>query len=382
MAFDKEKLNRKAREEEERQKNQNFGPKILWWKPAQGESRIRLTPGWTSEGPNADMPFREVYRHWSIGLGGYEDKGRSFTCPVKTEDGPGGVCEICDEVTALRNSGSPADQEMAKEIYAKRRMYSNIVDLKDPEYTEADYLAWEQDKKEGDECHFEIGDTKVQVFSYGTKIYEMILDFLQDDDLGDFDDPTVELVLKRKGQGMTGTSYTLKLAGKHGTPFEFKGDFEKLVYDLDNITPFPKDGAMKACLAGDTNQETGLKKPEALSEGAKSSTPTSKPALASSSEEASATQEEEEEEEAPDCFKDLQTQDDNDIECVGGSEDGDTFSPCSFVTECREAKLVSMSPPSKTRRRTKAAPAPKAAPAKDRNPTMEEVEAELAAALG
>ena len=343
MAFDKEKLNRKAREEEERQKNQNFGPKILWWKPAQGESRIRLTPGWTSEGPNADMPFREVYRHWSIGLGGYEDKGRSFTCPVKTEDGPGGVCEICDEVTALRNSGSPADQEMAKEIYAKRRMYSNIVDLKDPEYTEADYLAWEQDKKEGDECHFEIGDTKVQVFSYGTKIYEMILDFLQDDDLG---------------------------------------DFEKLVYDLDNITPFPKDGAMKACLAGDTNQETGLKKPEALSEGAKSSTPTSKPALASSSEEASATQEEEEEEEAPDCFKDLQTQDDNDIECVGGSEDGDTFSPCSFVTECREAKLVSMSPPSKTRRRTKAAPAPKAAPAKDRNPTMEEVEAELAAALG
>lgn len=378
MAFDKEKLNRKAREEEQRQKNQNFGPKILWWKPKQGENRIRLTPGWTSEGPNADMPFREVYRHWSIGLGGYDEKGRSFTCPVKTEDGPGGTCEICDEVTALRNSGNPADQEIAKEIYAKRRMYSNVIDLKDPEYTEADYLAWEQDKKEGDECHFEIGETKIQVFSYGTKIYEMILDFLQDDDLGDFADETVELVLKRKGQGMTGTSYTLKLAGKHGSTFEFKGDFEKLVYDLDNITPFPKEGAMRACLAGETNQSgDSLKKPKALSsEGAKSSTPN--PALASSSEEASATQEEEE---APPCFKDLQTQDDSDIECVGGSEDGDTFSPCNFVTACREAKLVSLAPPKKQRRRAaKATPAP--TPAEQRNPTMEEVEAELAAALG
>ena len=371
MAFDREKLNRKARQQEERQKSQNFGPKILWWKPKSGENRIRLTPGWTEEGPNANMPFREVYRHWSIGMGGYEDKGRSFTCPVKTEDGPGGVCEICDEVSALRNSGSEADQEIAKEIYAKRRMYSNIIDLKDPEYTEADYLAWEQEKKEGDECHFEIGETKIQVFSYGTKIYEMLLDFLQDDDLDDFTDPTVALVLKRKGQGKTGTSYTLKLAGKHGEPFELKGDFTKLVYDLDNITPFPKDGAMRACLAGEKNTGDSLKKPEALSEGAKSSTP----ALASSSEEASATEPEEE----PECFNDSETQSDEDPVCVGGLCDGDNYEPCSFVGECRETKLVALSAKKPARRRAakKAIPAP----TDDGAMSLADVEAQMMAEL-
>ena len=134
MAFDKSKLEAKKVQEAERQKQQerNFGPKVLWWKPKVGENFIRLTPPWTSEGHNADMPFREVYRHWDIGQGGYEPKGRSFTCPVKTEDGPGGTCEVCDEVYALRSSGSPADQEIAKKIYAKRRLFCNVIDLKDP----------------------------------------------------------------------------------------------------------------------------------------------------------------------------------------------------------------------------------------------------------
>lgn len=255
MAFNLDKINKKIEAEREREKAQSgFGPKVLWWKPKVGENRIRLTPAWTEEGENAGMPFREVYRHWGVVEGGFSDEGgASFTCPVRTPDGPGGTCEICDFVAALRASGNPADNETAKQLTAKRRMYSNIIDMKDPVYTEEDYEEWEENAREGDECHFNVGDTKVQVFSYGTTIYKLLLDFLQDGiDLGDFED-SVELKLVREGKGLN-TKYRLRLNTK-SKPFEFVGELYDLLYDLDNITPFPKEGDMAAALNGTVAQK-------------------------------------------------------------------------------------------------------------------------------
>ena len=124
MGIDFSKLNQRIQEEKERENRGNFGPKVLYWKPAQGQNRIRLCPPWTEEGHNSGLPFREIYRHWSIGESGYvEEGGTSFTCPVRTEDSPGGTCPICDLVSELRASGNPADQERSRrELGSDRRI--------------------------------------------------------------------------------------------------------------------------------------------------------------------------------------------------------------------------------------------------------------------
>ena len=102
----------------------------------------------------------------------------------------------------------------------------------------------------------------MQVFSYGTTIYEQLLDYLQDDDLGDFSNGAAEIILTRTGRGKQDTSYRLR-TNSRGEPFEFIGPFDDLVYDLDNIVPFPREGDMEACLSGQAP-----KKSEALAAGA------------------------------------------------------------------------------------------------------------------
>lgn len=367
MAIDFSRLNQLIEDEREREreKKNGFGPKVLWWKAKQGENRIRICPPWTEEGPNGGLPFREVYQHWGVGEGGYvEEGGRMFTCPVKTPSGPGGTCEVCDLVAQLRASGSPADNEIAKQLYAKRRLYSNIIDLKDPVYTQADMDSWEENARGGDECHFEVGDTKVQVYSYGTTIYRQLLDFLQDEiDLTDFSEPT-ELKLVREGKGLN-TSYRLRI-NTRSKPFEVVGDLSELMYDLDEITPFPKEGAMAAALTGES-----VKKSNALGSGA---------AAAPGLPPANVDEDEEEDEGPPDCFKDCKTQDDDDPICVGGEDGDDEYDECEFVTECREAKLVALSkkkPKAKRNARRKAAKAPEAGPG-----TVEDVEAAMREMLG
>jgi hypothetical protein len=374
MAIDFSKVNKLVDDERVREKGNSFGPRILWWKPQSGENRIRICPPWTTEGANADVPFREVYRHWSVGEGGYvEEGGLSFTCPVKTSDGPGGTCEVCDLVTELRNSGSPADSEFAKQLYAKRRLYSNMVDLKDPVYTQQDMDDWEDNARDGDECHFSVGDTKVQVFSYGTTIYKQLLDFLQDEiDLTEFSDP-VEIKLVREGKGLN-TKYRLRL-NTRSKPLEVVGDLSELMYDLDDITPFPKEGAMSAALSGES-----VKKPEALETGAARKAP----GLPSSAVEEAvrvstpSTVVEEEDEDPPECFNDCKTQDDEDPVCTGGSDGKDNYDACEFVTECRETKLVAISKKKKPSRGRRKAAAPTSAPTAE---TVDDIEAMMQEAM-
>lgn len=385
MSLDFSKINKKIQDERDREKalSTGFGPKVLWWKPRAGENAIRVTPPWTEEGANAGMPFREVYRHWGVAEGGFtEEGGLSFTCPVRTPDGPGGTCEVCDFVAQLKASGNPADNEVAKNLVAKRRLYSNIVDLSDDVYTAEDMSEWEQYAREGDECHFAVGDTKVQVFSYGTTIYKLLLDFLQDGiDLGDFNEP-VELKLVRDGKGLS-TNYRLRL-NPRSEPYEFVGDLEALNYNLDEITPFPKDGDMRNALSGNT-----VKKSDALSSGAKSKAP-GLPAPSEDTPEALPPAAAKkmapppaavEEEEAPECFNDAKTQDDDDPICVGGAGEDGEYEACAFVAECRATRLATLAKkkPAPRRSAKKAAPTAAAAPAPG---SVAAVEAEMKAALG
>lgn len=250
MAIDIGKIKAKIEEEKRLAAQRKSFEKIRWWKPRVGENLIRLMPPWTSEGPNADVFYRETYRHWSVGSGGYDkENGLNFTCPVKTPDGPGGVCEVCDHAKKLRQSGDPTDLEEAKLLSAKKRISSNIVDLNDPVLTAEDVQEWVESHPPNAECPFKEGDTKVQIWSYGATLFGELLDYFADSV------PLAELVdghnikLTRTGKNKEDTRYRLR-PDMTATNFDFVGDFGVLVYDLDSLSPFPEEGAMAAALSG------------------------------------------------------------------------------------------------------------------------------------
>lgn len=327
MTVDIQKVLKQQREMKERS-NRFSRVKINRFKPKVGENKIRILPPWTDEGHNAGQFWRELLQHWNVGEGGYQEEGgRIFLCPLRTPDGPGSECDVCDFVQKLRNSDNPADSEVAKEIAPKRTYIMNVVELKDDEYTEADVDEWAENN-EGD-CPFEVGDTKVKVWSCSEARFKDLVDVMADDiDFTDLESGH-DVVVTREGKGRFMTRYRVRV---HPSPssFEFKGDFAALVYDLDTIFSFPRDGDMRKALNGDdtnlpTSEVSSLPKNDR--QGEEKSLPEASP---------------------PECFKDGETQDDADVQCIGGTdEDGDAFEPCPWLDPCRDHKLSLQKPKKK-----------------------------------
>lgn len=342
MGVDFSKVKTKALEEKQKA-NRTF-ERIRWWKPKVGENRIRLMPPWTDEGPNASQFWREIYQHWNIGEGGFDDEnGYRFTCPVRTPDGPeGAVCEVCDLHQQLRASGDPADAEIAKEIRAKMSVMSNIVDMDDAVFTEDDISDWEENNS-GKECPFDLGDTKIQVYSYGSKLFKQLLDLFSDEiDLTDLETGRV-LIITREGRGKFDTEYRLR-PDFNPKPFEVIGDFDELIYNLDGVSPFPSDGAMARALNG----ENPYQKAQLTSGGVKASAVLGK----------GSPSKEDEEFEVPECFEDPDVHDAEDPNCVGGvvaNEDGseEEIEKCPVFDTCKTAVEAKLNPAPSKRRRSK-----------------------------
>lgn len=291
-----------------------------YWSPTVGKNSIRILPPWTDEGPNANQFDREVYMHWNIGP---EEKGATFPCPEKTPNGPGGGCPICEYVAALRASGDPADAEMAGDSAAKVRHYSNVIDLDDPVYVAKDLKEWKEKHAGGGDCPYDLGDSKVQIFSYGSMIYKDLLDIFADNI--DITDPQsgYDVVIKREGTGKTSTKYRVHLdLGKGACPLEFTGDLAKGLIDLDAVSTFKDYTTMQNALNGTTPAEPQETLPPARQQAA--------PALP-------AAAEVEDDEEPPECFKDDSVFDPQDAECAGGEKEGDEYDACPFFSECQAA---------------------------------------------
>jgi hypothetical protein len=253
MTIDFDKIRRKRQEEKQRQ-TRTFD-KIRYWKPKTGENQIRLMPPWTTEGTNANAFWREVHRHWNVGNGGYDEEGGfSYTCPVKTPDGPGGTCEVCDFVKELRDAGTPSELEIAKKLAARRSVYSNVVDLKDPVFTKEDVAEWKESRAESDEPPFNVGDTKVFVWTYGSGIFNELLDYYSEEiDISSLQNGH-DVVLTKEvldPKNAIFTKYRTRLKPK-STVFNFVGDVSRLVYNLDQVSPFPEAGTMRKALTGES----------------------------------------------------------------------------------------------------------------------------------
>lgn len=362
--------------EEAAKKNRSFD-KVRRLKLKTGENQLRLLPPWTEEGTNANQFWTETYTHWSIGNGGYdEENGRRFTCPVKTPGGPGGPCEVCDLNASLRNSQDPSDVELGKQIYARRQFNSNVVNLKDPTIKQADVDEWVEahpDKTEED-CPFAVGDTKVQLWSYPATVYKDIMDVFSDGiDLSDLDEGH-NIIVTKEGAGLA-TQYRVRINTKPSA-FEFVGDLDTAMYNLDSLIKFPEPGDMQKALNGELTRQGSL--PEAPK--AVPQLPARKAAKAAPVVEEVDEVEEVEDEEPPPCFKDPKVHSATDPQCAGGTdEDGNEYDACPHFEPCAEAVAELVAPPTRRKPTPKAAPA-KSVPAKGKS-SVADIEAKLNAAL-
>jgi hypothetical protein len=169
MALDIEKLKRAQAEVQARMTRGGGGPSMKYWKPQDGNNRVRILPPWTDSGEYAGVFWREVWQHWNVS----EDSG-PILCPSKTANSEDKECPICDMVDALRGQRSNVEaQELAKDLRAKVAYLMSIVDLSDPVYTAKDLATWKKERPDS-EAPFEAGDPKVQVYAATSTIYEQI----------------------------------------------------------------------------------------------------------------------------------------------------------------------------------------------------------------
>lgn len=139
-----------------------------FWKPESGENVIRVMPKWDPE--LKGRFWREVAQHWNVS----DDQKGPILCPRETPD-MNGECPICDLVQALRADKSNVEaKKLADDIRAKKTYLLNVVNMKDAVYTAADVAEFKQARPE-DECPFDVGDPKVQVYACPTTVFESIL---------------------------------------------------------------------------------------------------------------------------------------------------------------------------------------------------------------
>lgn len=383
MGVDMTKVRQKAEEEAQKAQQRSAGG-FKYWKAKNGKNRVRFMPPWSEDpnNPNANQFWREIYMHFGVGDGGDdEENGMAFPCPVKTPHSPAGAtCPICSYVAELRATKDPMDLEQANRIRAKQRFYSNIVDLDDPTFTQQDVDEWksrQEDKTR--ECGFKVGETKVQVFSYGPMIYKELLDV--------FCDQQIDITDLNTGHDVTIHRETPDPKKPRETKYRTRPDFDEKPFavkgrplaealvDLDKINPFASAADMEAALNGNApppklgGQQPANGGAPSLPRGGSAPAPAANRALPPAQKPQQqqvqrlpqpAQQQQEEEaasqEDAPPCFKDLKTCNDKDPECVGGQKpDGqggmDQYDPCPFFAPCNEAKLAVLKPPTPRGRR-------------------------------
>lgn len=331
---------------------------IPFWTPQLGShNRIRLMPPWSDELRSFD---REVFMHFAVG-----EEEQMFTCPMKTPRIKNFDCPVCHHVDALRATGNPDDAEMASRIYARKRYMTNIVDLNNPVYTQQDVNEWKATKPV--DCPFKVGQTKVQMYTYGPQVFNQLVNFIAQlkQDLTDYQ-TGYDILITKTGKDLT-VKYQLMLDPVR-KPFAHLSDIS--IPNLDALVRIPKVEAMRAAVAGSAKvpasygMQAAVPPPSmpvsqapALAAPIVSMPPPAPipapvqtlappPAVAAKADD------------VPACFKDSVTFSVDDPECAGGMVDGAPMPKCPVYQECgtHAGKLVAES--SARRRRGKAA-APK-----------------------
>tara|TARA_R100001244_G_scaffold36778_2_gene33638 strand:- start:14505 stop:15353 length:849 start_codon:yes stop_codon:yes gene_type:complete len=169
MTLDMTKVLNQKKELEERM-SRGGGLGARFWRPQNGSNKIRLMPGWTSDGMFQGQFWREVAQHWGVS----EDMKGPLLCPKNTP-GVEGDCPVCAFVTTLREDRTDVSkQELARDIRAKTTYLLGVVDLGDAAYTASDVAEYKQSRPDS-EPPFAAGDPKVQIYACPPSIFDQVL---------------------------------------------------------------------------------------------------------------------------------------------------------------------------------------------------------------
>jgi len=241
-----------------------FGRPNVFYSPKGKENLLRFLPPWTDKGPNAEQFWREIWVHWRVRCmdeGGDTAEFR-VPCPRKS---PGTAellgldpdtivkCPICNQLEKLKGSTNPVDVDMVKTMRAKMRFISQIIDVNDPVWTEQ---AIEELKVKGTSEEFlpTAGDPKIQIYEYGPKVFNGILDYYQDQiDITDLEEG-YNVKLFKKGEGIN-SDYRVRIEMKPSKAPITEEVYDAILWNIDEQSPFYTEEQMDAILAGATKEE-------------------------------------------------------------------------------------------------------------------------------
>ncbi len=196
--LDWEKLNQQKSRLDSKLSKSGGGTRAKFWKPEDGENRIRIMTGWTAEGIFAGQFWREVGQHWNVA----EDQKGPVLCPKNTPH-LSGPCPICQFVEELKkDKGDVRAQEASRDLRAKTAFLLNVVDRKDATYTAKDVAEFKKSRPDGD-VPFEVGDVKVQVYACPPTVFNQVLSTIQVNGI-DVTDPEKghDVIIRKSGKGL------------------------------------------------------------------------------------------------------------------------------------------------------------------------------------
>lgn len=155
MAVDLESIRKRVQELSGQRRTSN----IQMWKPTAGEFKVRGVP-WKTTSLKNGLPLEE---RWFYYLG----NERGMLTPHQF----GKPDPIQDMIRSLYSSGKPEDRVLAKKLQPKMRAYMAVI------------VRGQEDKG-------------VQVWSFGKMVYQRLLGFFTEEDIGDILDPNSGFDLK------------------------------------------------------------------------------------------------------------------------------------------------------------------------------------------
>jgi len=200
-------------------------------KLVEGANQVRILPPWD---PKMRSPFYELWLHYIRSSADPQGKGKPVACPLKMRKSK--TCVACADVRRRFDTGSPADEQVAKALRSTRRVYANVVNMLDP-------------------------SKGVQVLDFGTMLYEKFLNRMLGAPsdtgvpdvaaLGDISHPELgyTMVIDRKGTKQFDTKYELR-AARSPSPIADPAWLTQL-HDLSTIVAYRDNDYIRAVLAGE-----------------------------------------------------------------------------------------------------------------------------------
>src|SRR3990167_1550365 len=146
----------------------------------EGVTVLRFLPA-----PAGQKVMQKVFTHY-VNLPGME-RGTSFACPRL--NGARRPCPVCAKVAELKESGHRADTDLAGQLEARARIFTNVIDRQHPE-------------------------RGPKVFAFGKQIGERLAQIGTNPRTGgDWADPGprgFDVVITRKGMGRFDTEYVVE----------------------------------------------------------------------------------------------------------------------------------------------------------------------------